>query len=241
MSKNELHARKDESYKIFDKIAGTYDFLNHLLSFGIDIYWRKVVINNLPKRNDLEILDLACGTGDLTIALAKEKNVKSVLGIDLSQGMIDIGKTKITRKKLSDKSSMEIGDGVNIPKEDNSFDVTTVSFGIRNFPDTQKSLHNMYRVIRPGGRSMVLEFSIPKNILFRGIYFFYFRYLLPFVGNLVSKHKDAYSYLNETVEDYPYGDKFAQMMKNAGFKNVHFKELTFGIATLYIGDKLENN
>ncbi len=110
MSKNELHARKDESYKIFDKIAGTYDFLNHLLSFGIDIYWRKVVINNLPKRNDLEILDLACGTGDLTIALAKEKNVKSVLGIDLSQGMIDIGKTKITRKKLSDKSSMEIGD-----------------------------------------------------------------------------------------------------------------------------------
>ena len=234
-------ARKDESYKIFDKIAGTYDFLNHLLSFGIDIYWRKVVINNLPKRNDLEILDLACGTGDLTIALAKEKNVKSVLGIDLSQGMIDIGKTKITRKKLSDKSSMEIGDGVNIPKEDNSFDVTTVSFGIRNFPDTQKSLHNMYRVIRTGGRSMVLEFSIPKNIFFRGIYFFYFRYLLPFVGNLVSKHKDAYSYLNETVEDYPYGENFAQMMKNAGFKNVHFKELTFGIATLYIGDKLENN
>lgn len=241
MSKNELHARKDESYKIFDKIAGTYDFLNHLLSFGIDIYWRKVLINNLPKKNELEILDLACGTGDLTVALAKAPSVKRVLGIDLSQGMIDIGKIKIGNKKLSEKSSMEIGDGVNIPKEDNSYDVTTVSFGIRNFPDTQESLNNMYRVIRPGGRSMILEFSIPKNFIFRGIYFFYFRYLLPFVGNLVSKHKDAYSYLNETVEDYPYGENFASMMKKAGFDNVHYKELTFGIATLYIGDKKDNS
>ena len=237
MSKNNLEVRKNESYKIFDKIAGTYDFLNHLLSFGIDIYWRKKVINNLPKRQSLEVLDLACGTGDLTIALAKAKNVKNVLGIDLSQGMIDIGAKKISAKILNDKAQMEIGDGVNIPKEDNTYDVTTVSFGIRNFPDTQESLNNMHRVLKKNGRSMILEFSIPKNPIFKMIYFFYFRYLLPFVGNLVSKHKDAYSYLNETVEDYPYGQRFADMMKTAGFKNVHYKELTFGIATLYIGDK----
>jgi demethylmenaquinone methyltransferase/2-methoxy-6-polyprenyl-1,4-benzoquinol methylase len=233
----ELSQRKYESYEIFNKIAGTYDFLNHLLSFGIDIYWRNKVIANLPKRKNLQCLDLACGTGDLTITLAKAKNVESVTGLDMSKGMIEIGKQKINNKHLSNVAKMHIGDGVKIPAADETFDVTTVSFGIRNFPDPQESLKNMYRVIRPGGRSMVLEFSIPKNFIFRNIYFFYFRYLLPFVGNLISKHKDAYSYLNETVEDFPYGDNFAQMMSNAGFKNVHYKELTFGIATLYIGDK----
>lgn len=234
----QLAERKTESYKIFDKIAQTYDFLNHLLSFGIDIYWRKVVIANLPKRKNLQCLDLACGTGDLTIALAKSENVGKVTGLDMSQGMIEIGKKKIAKKGHDKKAGMQIGDGVEIPTADGIFDVTTVSFGIRNFPDPQRSMENMYRVIKPGGRSMVLEFSIPKNILFKSIYFFYFRYLLPFVGNLVSKHKDAYSYLNETVEDFPYGEEFAQMMRNAGFQNVHYKELTFGIATLYIGDKL---
>lgn len=234
---NQLAERKTESYKIFDKIAGTYDFLNHLLSFGIDIYWRQKVIKNLPPRKNLQCLDLACGTGDLTIVLAKQDAVDKVTGLDMSKGMVDIGKIKIDKKGYSHKAAMQIGDGVEIPAADEIFDVTTVSFGIRNFPDPQRSLENMYRVIRPGGRSMVLEFSIPKSALFRGIYFFYFRYLLPFVGNLISKHKDAYSYLNETVEDFPYGQDFADMMKKAGFKNVRFEELTFGIATLYIGEK----
>jgi demethylmenaquinone methyltransferase/2-methoxy-6-polyprenyl-1,4-benzoquinol methylase len=234
---NQLAERKTESYKIFDKIAGTYDFLNHLLSFGIDIYWRQKVIKNLPPRKNLQCLDLACGTGDLTIVLAKQDSVEKVTGLDMSKGMVDIGKIKIDKKGYSHKAGMQIGDGVEIPTADEIFDVTTVSFGIRNFPDPQRSLENMYRVIKPGGRSMVLEFSIPKSALFRGIYFFYFRYLLPFVGNLISKHKDAYSYLNETVEDFPYGQDFADMMTKAGFKNVRFEELTFGIATLYIGEK----
>ncbi len=232
-----LNNRKNESWKIFDKIAGTYDLLNHILSFGIDIYWRNVVIKNLPNKDQLHCLDLACGTGDLTITLAKAKNVKKVTGMDLSKGMISFGLKKLENKNLSHLATMEVGDGVSIPKEDNSFDVTTVSFGIRNFPDPQLSLINMNRVLKEGGRSMVLEFSIPKNFIFRNIYFFYFRYLLPFVGNLISRHKDAYSYLNETVEDFPYGEDFAELMRKAGFKNVHYKELTFGIATLYIGDK----
>lgn len=236
MSEN-LAQRKTESYKIFDKIAKTYDLLNHLLSFGIDIYWRSIVIKNLPKRKNLKCLDLACGTGDLTIALAKAQSVESVTGIDLSSGMIEIGKVKIKDKKLEKKASMQIGDGVEIPTADEIFDVTTVSFGIRNFPDPARSIVNMHRVLVDGGRAMVLEFSIPKNFFFKAIYFFYFRYLLPFVGNLISKHKDAYSYLNKTVEDFAYGEEFAQLMRNAGFKNVRFIELTFGIATLYIGDK----
>ncbi|MGI4992895.1 bifunctional demethylmenaquinone methyltransferase/2-methoxy-6-polyprenyl-1,4-benzoquinol methylase UbiE [Halobacteriovorax sp. GFR7] len=237
MRGKELATRKTKSFEIFDKIAGTYDLLNHILSFGIDIYWRKVVIANLPKKEKLQCLDLACGTGDLTIALARAKNVESVTGIDLSKGMIEIGKKKIVAKKLEHKAKMHIGDGVEIPAADETFDVTSVSFGIRNFPDFKKSLQNMYRVIRPGGRSFVLEFSIPKNFVFRGIYFFYFRYLLPFVGNLISKHKDAYTYLNQTVEDFPYGQEFADEMTKAGFKNVRFITLTFGIATLYIGEK----
>lgn len=232
-----LKERKVESYKIFDKIAGTYDLLNHILSFGIDIYWRTKVIKNLPKRADLEILDLACGTGDLTIELSRAKNVKKVTGIDLSSGMIEIGKVKIKNKKLDHIAAMHIGDGVEIPSADSVFDVTTVSFGIRNFPNPKRSIENMYRVLKPGGRSMVLEFSIPKNIIFRSIYFFYFRYLLPFVGNIISQHKDAYTYLNKTVEDFPYGQEFANLMIDSGFKNVRFHELTFGIATLYIGDK----
>ncbi|OIQ15569.1 MAG: bifunctional demethylmenaquinone methyltransferase/2-methoxy-6-polyprenyl-1,4-benzoquinol methylase [Bacteriovorax sp. MedPE-SWde] len=234
---NQLAERKNESYKIFDKIAGTYDLLNHLLSFGIDIYWRKQVIKNLPKRDNLQCLDLACGTGDLTIVLAKQDSVGKVTGLDMSKGMVEIGKQKIEKKGYANKAAMQIGDGVEIPAADEVFDVTTVSFGIRNFPDPQRSLVNMFRVIKPGGRSMVLEFSIPRSALFKAIYFFYFRYLLPFVGNLISKHKDAYSYLNETVEDFPYGNDFAEMMKTAGFKNVRYHELTFGIATLYIGEK----
>lgn len=232
-----LDNRKKESYKIFDEIAGTYDFLNHLLSFGIDIYWRNKIKKNLPMKNDLEVLDLATGTGDVALTLIKDKKVKKVTGLDLSKGMVELGKKKVAAKGLSDKVALHIGDGVEIPAADETFDVATISFGIRNFPDPQRSLVNIERVLRPGGRCMIMEFSLPKNALIRAIYFFYFRHLLPFVGNILSKHKDAYSYLNESVEDFPYGDQFEQLMRNANLKNVHRYELTFGIATLYIGDK----
>ncbi|MDD0852942.1 bifunctional demethylmenaquinone methyltransferase/2-methoxy-6-polyprenyl-1,4-benzoquinol methylase UbiE [Halobacteriovorax sp. GB3] len=232
-----LDNRKKESYKIFDEIAGTYDFLNHLLSFGIDIYWRNKIKKNLPMKNDLEVLDLATGTGDVALTLIKDKKVKKVTGLDLSKGMVELGKKKVAAKGLTDKVALHIGDGVEIPAADETFDVATISFGIRNFPDPQRSLVNIERVLRPGGRCMIMEFSLPKNALIRAIYFFYFRHLLPFVGNILSKHKDAYSYLNESVEDFPYGDDFEQLMRNANLKNVHRYELTFGIATLYIGDK----
>lgn len=233
----DLGERKKESYKIFDEIAGTYDLLNHTLSFGIDIYWRNKMLKFLPEKESINALDLATGTGDVPLTLIKDKRVKKITGIDLSKGMVELGKIKVKEKKLDHKINLMIGDGVTIPTGDNVFDLTTISFGIRNFSDPQKSLFDIYRVLKPNGRLMIMEFSIPKNFIVRTIYFFYFRHLLPFVGNLISKHKDAYTYLNQSVEDFPYGDSFLALMKNAGFINLKMKSLTFGIATLYIGDK----
>lgn len=232
-----LQTRKKESYKIFDQIAGTYDLLNHLLSFGIDIYWRSQMRKLLPNRSGLKALDLACGTGDVSLVMGADQKVESLEGLDLSQGMIDYGRVKVAKKKLQDKVQLNIGDGVEIPRENQSVDVVTLSFGVRNFNDPQKSLENIARVLKPQGRAIIMEFSIPKSRFFRAVYFFYFRHLLPFVGNLISKHKDAYTYLNQTVEKFPYGEDFAKMMTKAGLSDVNYKPLTFGIATLYWGDK----
>jgi demethylmenaquinone methyltransferase/2-methoxy-6-polyprenyl-1,4-benzoquinol methylase len=233
----EISERKKESYKIFNEIAGTYDLLNHTLSLGIDIYWRNKLLKHLPKKEAINALDLATGTGDVPLTLVKDPRIKKITGIDLSKGMIDIGIQKVKKKKLDKKIFLMLGDGVNIPAGDNSFDLTTVSFGIRNFSDPQKSLHDIYRVLKKDGRLMVMEFAIPTNFLVRAVYFFYFRHFLPVIGNLVSKHKDAYTYLNKSVEDFPYGDQFLALMKNAGFQNLKKESLTFGIAMLYVGDK----
>ncbi|MGZ3788250.1 MAG: bifunctional demethylmenaquinone methyltransferase/2-methoxy-6-polyprenyl-1,4-benzoquinol methylase UbiE [Bacteriovorax sp.] len=234
---NEISERKKESYKIFNEIAGTYDFLNHTLSFGIDIYWRNKFLKHLPKKESINALDLACGTGDVPLTLVKSPRVKKITGIDLSKGMVDIGVEKVKKKGFDKKINLMLGDGVNIPAADSTFDITTISFGIRNFSDPQKSLHDIYRVLKKDGRVMIMEFSIPTNPIIKAVYFFYFRHFLPRIGNLISKHKDAYTYLNKSVEDFPYGEKFLALMKNAGFKNLKKESLTFGIATLYIGDK----
>ena len=234
---NEIDARKKESYKIFDEIAGTYDLLNHSLSMGIDVYWRNKMLKHLPNKESINALDLATGTGDVALTLVKDKRVKKITGLDLSKGMIDVGIKKVIKKGLDKKIFLMIGDGVNIPTADSAFDLTTISFGIRNFSDPQKSLHDIHRVLKKDGRLMIMEFSIPQNFIVRNVYFFYFRHLLPFIGNIVSKHKDAYTYLNKSVEEFPYGDKFLGMMGSAGFKDLKMIPLTFGIATLYIGDK----
>lgn len=233
---NTVKARKPESWKIFNDIAPTYDFLNHFLSFGIDVLWRRNFIKNLPRKNNLTAYDLATGTGDVALTLAKDPRVEKVVGMDLSVGMLDFGKTKVIKKNLTETISMEEGDGVTIPKEDNSADVVTVAFGIRNFPDPQTSLINMVRVLRSGGRAMIMEFSLPKNFIIRFFYLLYFRHILPAIGNALSKNKDAYTYLNESVEDFPYGKDFTDMMVKAGMKNVRIVPLSFGIASLYIGD-----
>jgi demethylmenaquinone methyltransferase/2-methoxy-6-polyprenyl-1,4-benzoquinol methylase len=233
----QLSTRKQESYKIFNDVAPTYDSLNKILSFGIDRYWRRQIRKNLPKRDHLRILDLATGTADVALLLGKEKQVSRVDGIDMSQGMIELGIVKAKKRGLQHKVDLYIDDGCNLGHADHSFDVTTVSFGIRNFPDFKKGLSEKFRVLKPGGRSMIMEFSLPTNPFVKAFYLFYFRNVLPFVGNMLSGHGDAYSYLNQTVEDFPYGEDFATEMRKVGFENVHYKPLTFGIATLYIGDK----
>ena len=235
--KEPLNERKKESYKIFDEVAGTYDALNKVLSLGIDRYWRWMIKRNLPQKENLQILDLATGTADVALLLGKENTVEKVDGIDMSQEMINYGNVKVKKRGLDHKVSLYIADGCNLPHQDNTFDVTTVSFGIRNFPDFKKGLQEKFRVIKPGGRSMIMEFSLPKNPLIKAFYLFYFRRVLPIVGNLFSGHGDAYTYLNKTVEEFPYGQDFADHMKDVGFENVRFITLTFGIATLYIGDK----
>lgn len=234
---SELKARKKESYKIFDEVAGTYDSLNKLLSFGIDRYWRRQIRKNLPAGENLKVLDLATGTADVALLLGKDRRVERVDGIDMSQEMIDIGKQKANKRGLQSKVDLYIDDGCQLGHADNSFDVTTVSFGIRNFPDFKKGLSEKFRVLKPGGRAMIMEFSLPTSAIVKAFYLFYFRVVLPFVGNLLSGHGDAYSYLNKTVEDFPYGDDFAREMTAVGFENIRYHPLTFGIATLYIGDK----
>lgn len=234
---NEISERKKESYKIFNEIASTYDLLNHTLSFGIDIYWRKKLLKHLPQKESINALDLATGTGDVPLTLIADPRIKKITGIDLSKGMVDIGVEKIKKKGLEKKIFLMLGDGVNIPAADNAFDLTTISFGIRNFSDPQKSLFDIHRVLKNEGRLMIMEFAIPTNPIVRAVYFFYFRHFLPRIGNMVSKHKDAYTYLNQSVEDFPYGDKFLGMMEKAGFTNLKKQSLTFGIAMLYIGDK----
>lgn len=237
---HQISERKKESYKIFNEIAPTYDLLNHTLSFGIDIYWRKKFLKYLPQKESINALDLATGTGDVPLTLVLDPRIKKITGIDLSKGMIDIGVSKVKKKGLEKKIFLLLGDGVNIPAADQAFDLTTISFGIRNFSDPEKSLHDIYRVLKPDGRLMIMEFAIPTNPIIRAIYFFYFRHFLPKIGNIVSKHKDAYTYLNQSVEDFPCGDNFLILMKNAGFQNLKMRSLTFGIAMLYIGDKKSN-
>lgn len=234
---NSLKERKNESYRIFDDIAGTYDLLNRCLSLGIDVLWRKRMMRELPAKQNIIALDLATGTGDVALELAKQSKVERIRGLDLSKGMVELGRKKVAAKNLSDKVVLDIGDGVAVPVEDASQDVVTLSFGIRNFPDPQLSLKNIHRVLTPGGRALIMEFGLPKNPIVRAGYLFYFRKVLPFFGNLVSRHGDAYTYLNKTVEDFPYDKAFADWMREAGFKNVRTVSLSFGIAFLYIGEK----
>jgi len=227
----------NESWKMFDRIAHRYDLLNRLLSCGQDVVWRKKIAKHLPEKIENH-LDLATGTGDQIFHLWKvHGNIQHATGIDLSEGMLEHGRPKIAKRGLNDKVSLQKGDAANIPFEDGRFDSTTISFGIRNVVDVRKSLGEMLRVLKPAGRSIILEFSLPKNPVIKKLYLIYFRKILPFIGGKISGDSYAYNYLNKTVETFPYGDEFCQLMRDAGFQDVKAKQLTFGIATIYQGDK----
>ena len=229
---------RKEVWKMFDRIAHRYDLLNRLLSAGQDVVWRKKVGKFLPQKQKLHVLDVATGTADLLIYM-RETNpaVASGVGIDMAEQMLAIGREKLAKKGLDQQFTLRTGNAEAIPFSDNQFDAATISFGIRNVTDVPKALREMHRVLKPGGRALILEFSLPNNNLLRTLYLFYFRNILPKIGGLISGDFYAYKYLNNTVETFPYGKDFCKLMEYAGFNNVRMTPLTFGIATIYYGDK----
>lgn len=234
--KNSDLSKKEQVAKMFDNIASNYDFLNHLLSMGIDIYWRKKLVKRLTKQAPKNILDVATGTGDLAIAMLKATPDK-ITGIDISNGMLEIGRKKIKEKGLEDKISFQQADSENLPFEDNDFDAVCVSFGARNFENLEKGLSEMHRVLKPGGNLYILEFSQPDIFPFKQIYQFYFRYILPLLGKIVSNDNAAYNYLPESVSAFPYGKELNKIIENCGYNKAQDHSLTLGIVSIYIAEK----
>ncbi|MBM3289381.1 MAG: bifunctional demethylmenaquinone methyltransferase/2-methoxy-6-polyprenyl-1,4-benzoquinol methylase UbiE [Candidatus Hydrogenedentes bacterium] len=229
---------RTDVWRMFDRIAHRYDLLNRVLSMRQDVAWRRRLAQMLPARDDLRVLDLATGTGDVLLALrAGCPRVRSGVGMDMAGKMLELGKDKFEDRGQAPALQMVRGDATCIPAADGSFDAATIAFGIRNVLDVGAALREMHRVLRPGGRVLILEFSLPPNALVRRAYLLYFRNVLPRIGGIVSGDSHAYRYLNQTVETFPYGDAFCDLMRGAGFSGVTQVPLTFGIATIYQGDK----
>jgi len=222
---------------MFDRIAPRYDLLNRLLSFRQDVAWRKRLARLLPDKPALRVLDLATGTGDVLLALYRQSGrVSCGVGIDMAGKMLSIGQRKIGDQRLNRRLSLVRGDAMRIAFQDASFDAVTIAFGIRNVSDVPAALEEMRRVLAPGGRALILEFSLPGNAVFRAAYLFYFRHICPRIGALISGDRYAYRYLNQTVETFPYGEAFCVLMRSARFRSVRAHPLTFGIATIYEGE-----
>ncbi len=225
--------------KMFSDIAPRYDLLNRLLSCGQDQYWRKRAVTRLSPQSGERFLDIATGTADVALEIIRNvpKGAVQVVGMDFSEKMLELARQKIDSLDKANSIQLECGSAESLPFEDNSFDGTTTAFGIRNFFDIGRSLREMHRVLKPGGRCVILEFSLPRNPILNALYRFYFEWLLPKVGRLISKHPSAYTYLPETVAAFPVRKEFSSLMQQAGFMNVTYKELTLGIVILYTGIK----
>lgn len=228
---------RERVWTMFDRIAPRYDFLNRALSGGQDVWWRKRVGRYLPDSERLHLVDLATGTADQLCFLAKHPRVTSGVGLDLAEKMLAIGREKIQRAGLDPAFQLQTGDATAVPLPDACADVVTITFGIRNVESVETALAEIRRILKPGGRALILEFSLPANPIIRKTYLWYFRHVLPRIGGWVSGDAYAYRYLNETVEDFPYGEAFLALMKDAGFVQVKAHPLTFGIASIYQGDR----
>ncbi len=229
--------KKQQVSKMFNNISGKYDFLNHFLSAGIDRRWRKKAIAELREIQPKIILDVATGTGDLALEAQKQLNPEKIIGIDIAVKMLDIGRGKIIKKGLTEIMTLEEGDSENLPFEDNSFDAVIVAFGVRNFANVEKGLQEMTRVLRQGGKCVILEFSKPKVFPIKQLYNFYFSSILPGIGRMTSKDKKAYAYLYESVQAFPEGKDFEQLLQKTGLKNTTCEALTMGICSIYTGIK----
>ena len=234
-----MHQSKTESTvsEMFNSISEKYDVVNRILSFGIDKRWRKKIIDAMPKGANLRLLDLATGTGDQLLSLMESGRISYGLGIDIAEEMVKLGKAKADKSPYRENIALKIASALSIPEEDNAFDCVTMSFGIRNVEDPSRCLKEMYRVLALGGRALILEFSLPKSSIILHCHLLYLRTILPFIGGILSGKKSAYKYLGETIATFPYGNAFLELMNNAGFREVKALPLTFGIATLYIGEK----
>lgn len=228
--------KKEEVGRMFNSIAPKYDFLNHLLSFRTDFIWRRKLIRMLKKSAPEKVLDIACGTADLSIAAAK-KGINEVVGADISPGMLLVGNDKIRRLNLDNKIELIESSAEELPFDDNSFDAVTIAFGVRNFANLHKGLEQSLRVLKPGGKIFILEFTQPKSFPIKQLYSLYSFSIMPFIGKLISKDRKAYKYLPETAAKFPSGNKFIEIMKNAGFITKGYRSLSFGIAAIYIGEK----
>lgn len=229
-------SKKDQVALMFNNIARKYDFLNHFLSMGIDKLWRKKAVKLLQPLQPKQLLDIATGTGDFALACLK-LNPDKVIGIDISTEMLAVGREKIAKKKLQAKIELFEGDSEDIQFDDNSFDAITVAFGVRNFQNLEKGLQEMNRVVRPGGKVVILEFSKPKKFPIKQFYNFYFFNILPLWGKMVSKDSSAYTYLPESVGAFPDDENFLEIYKSCGFEDTEQVKLSFGIASIYIGTK----
>ena len=229
-------SKKEQVAQMFDNVSPKYDFLNHLLSGGIDILWRKKAIKLLKKAQPKTILDIATGTGDFAIEALALKPDK-IVGVDISEGMLSFGREKIKKLGVESIISLQSGDSEKLQFEDNTFDAVIVSFGVRNFENLEKGLTDMCRVMKTGGTCIVLEFSKPQKFPMKQLYNFYFKNILPTVGKIVSKDTSAYTYLYDSVQAFPEGSEFMQVFQRAGFNNTQCLPLTFGISTIYIGRK----
>lgn len=234
--KNITISKKQQIEVMFNNIASHYDFLNHFLSLGIDVLWRKKAVSILKKENPKIILDIATGTADFAIENLNV-NPDKVIGIDIAEEMLAKGRKKITDKNLSDKIEIMKADAENLPFSNNTFDAITVGYGVRNFENLENGLKEMLRVLKPNGVAVILEFSKPKTFLFKHIYNIYFLHILPFLGKLISNDKNAYSYLPESVKFFPDGPEFLEILKKTGFKELKCVVLTFGISSIYVGRK----
>ena len=228
--------KKDQVATMFNNISKNYDDLNRVISFGIDISWRKKVVQIVSKNNPQQILDIATGTGDLALMMSTLGSEK-IIGLDISEGMLAVGKEKISKAQLNDKIEMVVGDSEDIPYADNTFDAITVSFGVRNFANLDKGLGEIRRVLKPGGILVILETSNPTKFPFKQGYKFYTSFILPVIGKLFSKDKIAYSYLSESANFFPFGEAFNNILKKNGFINTTHTPVTFGVATIYSASK----
>lgn len=235
--KDQNDSKKQQVATMFNNISKRYDLLNRMLSAGIDIYWRKRAIAKLAASKPAYLLDVATGTGDLALEAMRQLQPQQIVGVDISEGMLAVGREKMQARGLADRITLEVGDSEALRFPDNTFDAVTVAFGVRNFEHLEQGLSDIYRVLKPGGTLVVLEFSKPEYFPFKQLYNFYFKHILPLIGRMVSKDQSAYTYLPESVQEFPYGSNFLQILDKVGYQKTTCTTLTFGISSIYTGVK----